>query len=427
MRVLMFGWEFPPYISGGLGTACYGLTQGMANNGIDVTFIVPKLFDKNAHDHLKMVGADEVRLSLTDEEKESFWEKVKKIGIRSYLVPYHTPESFNEFTASYKSMSSTIKRSVFDPNFSFSGKYGKDLIEEVARYAIVAGSLANNEAHDVIHVHDWMTFPAGIEAKKMSNKPLFVHVHATEFDRSGEHPNPQVFDIEKRGMEGATQVITVSDRTRDTVINKYGISPNKVKTVHNAIQPKRGIEIKKKIDQNKEEKIVTFLGRVTYQKGPDYFIEVASKVLEKTENVRFVMAGSGDMLEKMILLTANKRIGSKFHFTGFLQGEEVSKMYKMSDVYVMPSVSEPFGISPLEAMQENVPVIISKQSGVSEVLKHAIKIDFWNVDAMANAIYALIKYKGLSDLFIKKGKSDLSSLKWDAAASKIKILYETHL
>ena len=336
-------------------------------------------------------------------------------------------EDFQAFTASIKEHEDRIRKSVFDPNFTFSGKYGEDLIEEVARYALVAGKIAKEENHEVIHVHDWMTFPAGITAKKISKKPLVVHVHATEYDRSGENINQQVFDIEQNGLKNADQVITVSDRTKDIIIQKYGIPSTKVKTVHNAIipKPKAAPVFIPKLE--KKEKIVTFLGRVTYQKGPDYFIEVASKVLAKSDNVRFVMAGSGDMLERMIMLAAERRIGSKFHFTGFLKGEEVSTMYKMSDVYVMPSVSEPFGIAPLEAMQENVPVIISKQSGVSEVLKHAIKVDFWDTDAMANAIHALLNYRGLSELFIRKGKSEISNLKWDSAAHKIKTLYESLL
>lgn len=426
MKVLMFGWEFPPHISGGLGTACYGLTKGMITKGMDVTFVVPKAYGDESNNAVKMVGANNQKVSISEEEYELFWEKIKTIGISSYLVPYLSPEEFKLYTSSIEEQTQRIRASVFDQSFTFSGKYGKDLIEEVARYALVAGKIANNENHDVIHTHDWMTFPAGITAKKTSKKPLVIHVHATEFDRSGEHVNQQVFDIERNGMQNADKIIAVSNRTRNTIIQRYGIAEDKVTTIHNAIIPsKPSIPIDHPIQ--KEDKIVTFLGRITFQKGPDYFVEVASKVLSRMGNVRFVMAGSGDMMEKMITLAAKKRIGNKFHFTGFLKGDEVRKMYSMSDVYVMPSVSEPFGISPLEAMQANVPVIISKQSGVSEILKHAIKVDFWDTEATANAIYALLNYKGIAQLFKQNGKKEIETLKWETAANKVKNLYETLL
>jgi glycogen synthase len=267
---------------------------------------------------------------------------------------------------------------------------------------------------------------AGIEAKRVSGKPLVVHMHATEFDRSGENVNRSVFDIEKTGRMAADMVIAVSHLTRNIVINRYGIDPNKVITVHNGVEPnenERETEVKKPFNQ----KIVTFLGRITFQKGPEYFIEAAHKVLKRDQNVRFVMAGSGDMLPKMIRRVAKLGIANKFHFTGFLKGDDVDKMFGMSDVYVMPSVSEPFGISPLEAMRSNVPVIISKQSGVAEVLKHAIKVDFCDIDAMADAIYALLHYESLPSIFKKHGKDEVDNIKWDQAGLKVKDVYQKFL
>jgi len=249
-----------------------------------------------------------------------------------------------------------------------------------------------------------------------------VHVHATEFDRSGENYNTIVYDIEKSGMMAADLVVTVSNLTRSIVINRYGIDPGKVVTVYNAVESDRDKE-PAQVKKNFDEKVVTFLGRITYQKGPEYFMDAANKVLKHTDNVRFVMAGSGDLLRKMIRYAARLGIMEKFHFTDFLKGQEVDYMFALSDVYVMPSVSEPFGISPLEAMRSNVPVIISKQSGVSEILKHAIKIDFWDVDAMADAIHGLITYNGLSSMFQEYGKGEVENLKWEKSALELKNHY----
>jgi glycosyltransferase involved in cell wall biosynthesis len=217
-------------------------------------------------------------------------------------------------------------------------------------------------------------------------------------------------------MEAADKVITVSNLTRNIVINKYGIDPSKVTTVYNGADAFQAQEIKS-IDRPFPEKVVTFLGRITFQKGPDYFVEAARKVLEKDPNVRFVMAGSGDMLPRIVKMVAKYRMGDRFHFTGFLKGDDVDKMFAYSDVYVMPSVSEPFGISPLEAMRSNVPVVISHQSGVSEVLVHALKIDFWDIDAMADSIYGLLHYDGISKMFKKYGREEVDQLKWDNAAA----------
>jgi glycosyltransferase involved in cell wall biosynthesis len=278
--------------------------------------------------------------------------------------------------------------------------------------------------HDVIHAHDWLCYPAGIAAKEASGKPLVIHVHATDFDRSGGSVNPKVFEIEKMGMDAADKIITVSNLTRNIVIEKYGQNPDKVITVYNAVEPVSSEE-KLAIKKGVKEKIVTFLGRITMQKGPEYFIEAAYQVLKRTKNVRFVMAGSGDMLEKMIERAAQLGIADKFHFTGFLKGDDVFKMFELSDVYVMPSVSEPFGISPLEAMQSNVPVIISKQSGVSEILTHAIKVDYWDIDAMADAIYGIINYNSLSTEFKIKGKEEVDNLKWANAALNVYEVYKS--
>ncbi len=422
MKVLMFGWEFPPHISGGLGTACYGLTKGLLHQGVEVVFVVPKAYgDENQH-AVRLVNASDIQINIKDSIYEEYWKNISYIEVGSNLVPYLSPDEFYNLINQTKHSGSSTHESVVSSKYQFSGLYGSNLMEEVQRYALVASTIAKENHFDIIHAHDWLTFPAGIAAKKVSNKPLVIHVHATEFDRSGEKINQNVYDIERMGMEAADLIIAVSNFTRSIIIERYGITPEKVITVHNAVEPINNSENNFE-EKHVKEKIVTFLGRVTFQKGPDYFVEAAYKVLQKDSNVRFVMAGSGDMLNRMIRRVAQLRISNKFHFTGFLDAENVDKMFSMSDVYVMPSVSEPFGISPLEAMRSNVPVVISKQSGVSEVLRHALKIDFWDIDAMADDIYGLLHYQALSKMFIKFGKDEVDNMKWDNAAKLVNDVY----
>ncbi len=425
MRVLMFGWEFPPHITGGLGTACHGLVKGLAKDNVDVLFVVPKAYGDEDQSSARIVDAGDVTINTETSTIEDFWKKVLFMEVESNLIPYVSPEEFRRMVEESFVDKKTNTTTTTNGRFKFSGKYGVDLMEEVTRYAIVAATLAMQNDFDVIHAHDWLTYPSGIAAKRVSGKPLVIHVHATEYDRSGENVNQGVWNIEKKGMEEADRVITVSNLTRNIVINRYGINPDKVVTVHNAVEFSVGENDGAEMPRVLPEKIVTFLGRITYQKGPDYFVEAAHMVLQKCPNVRFVMAGSGDMMNKMVRRVAQLRMSERFHFTGFLQGADVHKMFAQSDVYVMPSVSEPFGISPLEAMRANVPVIISKQSGVAEILKHAIKIDFWDVEALADAIYGLVNYDGLSSLFRKYGMEEVTSLKWDEAAHKVKDVYES--
>ncbi len=428
MRVLMFGWEFPPHIAGGLGTACYGLTRGLAKQGVEVTFVMPHAYGDEDQRFVKVVNASDVEAMYGDGRNDDIWEKMTFIHINSNMVPYISPEEFESRSEEFRK-TGTVKRDgdVWKERYTFSGKYGSNLMEEVARYAMVAAEVARQMEgrFDVIHAHDWLTYYAGIAAKRVSGKPLVVHMHATEFDRSGEHVNQSVYNIERAGMQAADRVIAVSNLTRNIVIEKYGIPAEKVVTVHNAVRfagtPSADVE------RGVKDKIVTFLGRITYQKGPDYFVEAAAKVLKRLPNVRFVMAGSGDMMHHVIRRVAKLGIADRFHFTGFLKGDDVQKMFALSDVYVMPSVSEPFGISPLEAMKSNVPVIISKQSGVAEVLDYAVKVDYWDVDAMADAIYALVQYPALARMFAQKGLEEVTGLKWDNAAAEVKKVYESVL
>ncbi len=423
MRVLMFGWEFPPHIAGGLGTACYGLTKGLAKHGVDILFVMPSASGDEDQSAVKIVNASDVPFTQTWSEMNEFLNKVDFLKVSSNLVPYIDPMLYEEYAGSKMEKSEFEQFKVkYGSKYKFSGKYGANLMEEVASYAMVGATIAAENTFDVIHAHDWLTYAAGIAAKRVSGKPLVIHVHATSFDRGSEdNIDTRVFNIEKMGMLAADKVITVSNLTRNIVINKYGIDPAKVITVHNAVDFNEFKQMD--VRRGVEDKIVTFLGRITFQKGPEYFIEAAAKVLKRFPKARFVMAGNGDLMNRSIRRVAKLGIADRFHFTGFLRGDDVKKMFAYSDVYVMPSVSEPFGISPLEAMKSNVPTIISKQSGVAEVLKYAIKVDFWDIDAMADAMYGLLAYPALSEMSIKCGVEEVNALKWENAALKIKDVY----
>ena len=426
MKVLMFGWEFPPHIAGGLGTACEGIVKGLAHNGVETLFVMPNASGDEDQSSTTIINASDVAVRNVSSTVDEFINKVKFFYVDSNLVPYVDPEEY--FNAIEQMKKASVSETVigFGQKFKFSGKYGANLMEEVARYAQVGGTIAMQHADeiDVIHAHDWLTYLAGIAAKELTGKPLVVHVHATSYDRGDEkHIDTRVLEIETRGMMAADRVVTVSDLTRNIVINRYGIDPAKVVTVHNAVDFSGRENLS--VERGVKDKVVTFLGRITFQKGPEYFIEAAAKVLKRTKNVRFVMAGSGDMMNRAIRQVARLGISDRFHFTGFLRGQEVQKMFALSDVYIMPSVSEPFGISPLEAMRSNVPSIISHQSGAAEVLKYALKVDFWDVDAMADQIYALLQYPALADFAMKQGYDEVNAIKWNGATAKLKKVYES--
>jgi glycosyltransferase involved in cell wall biosynthesis len=423
----MFGWEFPPHISGGLGTACFGLTKGLSKvDNLEILFVVPKTYGDEDQSSIELIGAGKIPMQITKIEHDfTSHHNLEYIEAGSNLVPYSSPEEYYELINQMIGEKKHLFETTIDGFLPFTGKYGNDLFKEIYNYSLVAAQIAKMYDFDIIHAHDWLTYPAGIAAKMVSGKPLVVHVHATDFDRSGGNVNPDVYSIEKQGLDFADRAITVSNMTRNTVINNYGIDANKVITVYNAVEPSDSI--KQRVQNNTKEKVVTFLGRITMQKGPEYFIEAAYKVIKRMNNVRFVMAGSGDMMEKMIERAAKLGIMDKFHFTGFLKGSDVFKMFSYSDLYIMPSVSEPFGISPLEAMQSGVPVIISHQSGVSEILKHALKVDFWDIEKMANSIYAVLKYPALAKTIKENGEYEANNLKWDESAKEVYSVYRNVL
>jgi len=385
-----------------------------------VTFVVPQAPAQEAPRRpVQVVSAGAVPLADAGYGTESFLQRLEIQPVASLLRPYLTAPEYRRILQSAESRPPAAG----PPGILASpGPYGNDLMAEVARFSNAAEVLAARETFDIIHVHDWMTFLAGIRAKRVSGKPLVAHVHSLEYDRRGEGGNPDILHIEKLGLEAADRVIAVSQYTRQLILDRYGIPPDKVTVIHNAVSRRR-VNAVYHVQRSPGEKIVLFLGRITFQKGPDYFVEAAARVLSRMPNVTFVMAGVGDMLPRLIERVAELRIGTRFHFTGFLQGHEVERMYAGSDLYVMPSVSEPFGISPLEAMLYDVPVIVSRHAGVSEVIRHALKVDFWNVDEIADKIVAVLQYPALSGELLRNSRRELRTIRWNVAAGRILDVY----
>ncbi len=481
MRVLMLGWEFPPHISGGLGTACHGLTQGLARAGVDILFVVPRARGDEHAAHLDIVGANQIPI----EEREPLPPRpvrrlrvepvlaeapaavptaapstapapagaVDTVAIDSLLSPYLDAQAYRaRFAAEARAARAAARNGgpapladadgpapggvrawieeTLEPGgervrtrlLEFSGAYGHDLMEEVARYALAVESLASRERFDVIHAHDWMSVPAGIAARRASGKPLVFHVHACERDRSGERPDARVAGIEQLGLDEADRVVCVSHFTRGVLQKNYRVDEAKLRVVHNALTRDEQRE-RQHVVKSVPEPIVLFLGRVTAQKGPEYFLEAAARVARVRPDVKFVIAGSGDRLPQTIELCARLGLARNVHFTGFLQGADVERMYAMADVYVMPSVSEPFGISPLEAMALDIPVIISRQSGVSEVLRNALKVDYWDVQGIADKILAVLRHPGLAQQLQDEGRAEALALRWDTPAARVREAY----
>lgn len=384
----MFGWEFPPFNAGGLGTACHGLVKSLAEKNVEVLLVLP--FHCNL-DFAKVIGMKNVKL--------------KKIDL--LLQEYTTSLKYNEDLMKKKR----------------DKRYCSSLIEEVKRYAEEAKEIAKEENFDVIHAHDWLTYEAGIAAKEISNKPLVIHVHATEFDRTGGNGvNTTVYEIEKRGMQVADMIIAVSNFTKEKIMRYYGINSRKITVIHNAVEEFSQREFSFPIKNH--SKIVLFLGRITLQKGPDYFVYMAKRVTEFIPNAKFMVAGDGDMKKFMLDEAARLNILDKFIFVGFVRGEDLEKTYKLSDAYVMPSVSEPFGITALEALANGCPSVISKQSGASEVVRHALKVDFWDTEEMANKIIAILKYKELSQCLKENSLREVKKFRWSEVADKCIKVYE---
>ncbi len=394
----MFGWELPPSNSGGLGTASAGIATALSLLDFDLTFVLPTRVPISDFP-FKVIFADELEGSIKDDGKLiSAYARPGEEHLRDEAYTRPGEEHFRD-----------------------------DLTGRVFRYAENASRVALTFPHDVIHAHDWLSFGAGISAKRASRAPLVVHVHATEFDRTGGHSeHPTIAAVEADGLSNADSIIAVSQYTKNIVCERYNIDDEKVSVVHNgydsseiAFTTNQSFDWLKKIGF----KIVLFVGRITLQKGPEYFIRAAVRTLEHYPKVIFLVAGSGDMEPAMIREAARAGISERVLFSGFVRGEELASLYKSADLYVMPSVSEPFGITALEAAAAGVPVIISKQSGVSEVLKHAIAVDFWDTEELAAKIIAVLTHAPLANVIRRNTFVEAISSTWRKAASSISRLY----
>jgi glycogen(starch) synthase len=433
MKIVMLGWEYPPHISGGLGTACEGLTRSLSQYDLDLIFVVPHLFGGENATHMKLVNASGENAPLTTSGAESTQvtqsRRVRKtIQIPSFLAPYHSPESYDRWIHELREQRAARAALSLDtaaPMVALKpfDRYGGDIFEEVARYAEEVVDTLRDQEFDVIHAHDWLTFPAGIALAALTKKPLIVHIHSLEFDRSGSSVNQRIDEIERWGTRVADRVIAVSYYTKSVMERLHGIAPEKVGVVHNGVYAPQLVK-QYRSEQAHASKIVLFLGRITFQKGPDYLVEAAAKVAPHMPDVLFVMAGAGDMLPQLKARIKELGIEKNFYFPGFLRGREVEQMFSLADVYVMPSVSEPFGISALEAISCNTPVIISRQSGVAEVLGHALKVDFWDIEKLADMIINALIHEELRSDMISMAREEVKRVHWDAAAQKVIEYYQ---
>lgn len=402
MNVLMFGWEFPPHNSGGLGTACHGLTRAMARKqDLHVKFVLPRHLDYS-DDWIDFVFAGNGTIS----------EKI----FTSPITPYMTPTEYIKFLK-------TGKIDHFSPT----------LIDEVYRYATFGRDIAEKTEHDVIHAHEWLSYLAGVEARKAQKKPFIAHVHSTEYDRSGGNVNPEVHAIEEEGLRKADKIIAVSQYTKNIITHKYKVKDEKIEVVHNGVhQP--GEQHFNDVTDNEILRlkklgysIVLYAGRLTLHKGPDYFLQAAKLVTKFNPKTIFVIAGSGDMEYKLVEMTAQLGLSKNVIFTGWLRGQELSRMFASADVYVLPSVSEPFGIAPLEAITYGTPVIVSRQSGVSEALFNALKVDFWDIEELASLILSVTKFSSLKQELTENSMKEVSKFTWDAAAQHCLHVYNSVL
>lgn len=430
LRVLKLGWEFPPLINGGLGVACLGLSRALARH-VALRVIVPRADPAAQYDGFRLTGLNCTRLEELREvegiyQYESF-AQVERIPMA--LDPYADDEPGSgpgdELVSEpaggevrVARFSQTTRRQL--ERFQLGDLYGSDLAEKVVEYSKVCAKLAMLEPFDIVHAHDWMTFLAGVEVKKATGRPLVVHVHALQYDRAGADARGWIYELEKYGMEQADRVIPVSRYTGKVIAGHYGIAPEKIRPVHNGADPVEVFQTRKKFP----EKLVLFLGRLTAQKGPEFFLEIATRVLANNPQVRFVMAGTGEKLRPLIETGAFRGLGAHFHFTGFLDKQKVNELLSMTDVYCMPSVSEPFGLSALEAAQFGIPAVISKQSGVAEVLRGALQADFWDVELMAQHINNLLADPELHARVVAQAQADIAASTWDAAAARVVEVYQ---
>ena len=397
MRALTFSWDYPPVRNGGLGVACYGLTRELINHGVEVILVLPK----------SQPTSGPPRFIFADTE-----HNVRVYEVPSAIAPYQGSQSV---------------RTVYDA----SGRVvvsQHTMLEAIHRYANRAAAIAAQEEFDVIHAHDWTSYLAGVAAKRVSGKPLVLHVHATAFDQAAsDNIDPAQYEIEQAGFAAADRIITVSHFTKNILTTKYGVDPARQYVVHNGCDTHEPPRYEPTLQELKAQgkHIVLYHGRITIQKGVDYFVHAARRVVDEDPSVVFVISGWGDMTNQIIEQVGRLGLSQHILFAGALWEEERDRMYQSVDLVVMPSVSEPFGLIPLEAMQHGTPSLISKQSGVGEVMKHVLKVDFWDVDEMANKILSTLRYRVMQQQLVSEGKQELQKFSWRDAATKVYQLYRS--
>jgi glycosyltransferase involved in cell wall biosynthesis len=436
--VLSFGWEFAPVLSGGLGVACAGLARALADEGVDLTFVLPKLPRPVEAGGIRVVSARElapqpeapaaiasgVRDELSGDAPSTHQQEIR---FESLLAPYQTQQSYHHLftTTSGRATAGSVAGGASTSPGSAradASLYGGDLLREVERLAAAASAIAATTAHDVIHCHDWMTFAAGVAARKVSGKPLVLHVHSTEGDRSGGgRGSEKIRELEEAGLCAADRIVAVSDFTRRAILEQYpAVSPDKLRVVHNGTEPAHDAAAIRGLPPLAGERpVVLFLGRLTAQKGPEWFLRAAALVRGLRPETIFVVAGSGELLPEMVERAAELGLASSLFFTGFLSGDDISRAYAMADVFVMPSVSEPFGLVPIEAMLRGTPAIVSRQSGVSEVIRHCLKVDFWETEELADKIIGVIDHAALASSLGAAGRKEALRLGWQAPARRL--------
>jgi len=403
MKVLTFSWEYPPAKNGGLGVACFGLTRELLHDGVEVTLVLPKT--QETRGNARVLFADTERLVRMSEHEQTF------------PGPYHHATTMIDSIIGYDATGKPIFRS-------------RTILEEAHRFAHQAAIIAKMEDFDIIHAHDWTSYLAGVAAKIASGKQLILHVHATSFDQAaGDNVDPSMLKIEHEGFMMADKVVAVSEYTRQMVINKHGVHPDKVEVIHNGCDAEevKALEPTLQALRDQGKKIVLYHGRISIQKGVDYFVRAARRVVDEDPNVVFVISGWGDMMTQVIHQVGAMGLSENVRFAGATWEEERDRLYQSVDLFVMPSVSEPFGLVPLEALQHGTPSIITKQSGVAEVLTHALKVDFWDVDAMANQILSALRYPVMGQQIVKEGRLQLLGLSWQKAATKMHQLFRNLL
>lgn len=421
MKVLMFGWEYPPEISGGLGVATHGLLGGLAKQNVEVKFVLPTFKKKPLKGKWEIIDASKVQVKTGEIIEQEYWEKITYIEIGSMLMPYISNTDYKQLQKK-KTSGITKKIKVLKESYQFEGGYGDNLMEEVTRLAIVATELASSQKFDVIHGHDWMTYPASLAAGAKANKPVILHVHSTEFERSFPNIGQDIFELERKSFENASHLIAVSNLTKNILIEHYLIDSKKITVVHNSFSQEFSKAQPKKNSSSKL-KTVTFLGRLARQKAPSLFVDVAKTLSDRNSNYRFVMAGEGYLLNDIKEKVHQLNLQDKFHFPGFLSTEKVKKLFAKTDIFLMPASAEPFGMVALEAASSGNPIVLSKQTGSTEVLPSALSFECWETYKMADAIDGLVKNPKETEAYTNKVQIEAKKTSWEKAASKVMGVY----